>query len=215
MTDAELTLLSLLAEGPRYGYELQHLVEERGLREWLAIGFASIYYLLNKLEKQALIASTMQMDGRGPARKRYALTEGGQGILQTAIASRLRQPRTPGSGFELGLANLHVLKPAQVYRVLLHHRDDLRSQFEHMTLAWSRQQARSQPLEVNIVALYTHNIAMIQAEVTWLDEFLAQWQLRHPEIIETLKKNDLADSPEADNPFSAPTLRHINERPTT
>ena len=43
MTDAELTILSLVAEGPRYGYEIQQLIDQRGLREWLTIGFSSIY----------------------------------------------------------------------------------------------------------------------------------------------------------------------------
>lgn len=213
MTDAELTLLSLLAEGPRYGYELQHLVEERGLREWLAIGFASIYYLLNKLEKQSVVDSTLQLDGRGAARKRYALTDAGRGVLQTAIANRLREPRTPGSGFELGLANLHVLKPVQVYRVLLHHRDDLRGQFEHISLAWTRHQARQQPLDANVLALYTHSIAMLQAEIAWLDDFLAQWQIRYPDVMgELMKKNNSADG-DPSNPFAAPTLKHVSQPP--
>ncbi len=213
MTDAELTLLSLLAEGPRYGYELQQLVEERGLREWLTIGFASIYYLLNKMEKQNILGSTLQMDGRGPARKRYTLTDAGHGVLQTAIANRLREPRITGSGFELGLANLHVLKPGQVYRVLMHHRDDLRGQFEHISLAWTRHQARNQPLEANVVALYTHSIAMLHAEIVWLDDFLAQWQIRYPDVMgELLKKNTSSES-DAANPFSAPTMKHIDQPP--
>ncbi|NJR12482.1 PadR family transcriptional regulator [bacterium] len=213
MTDAELTLLSLLAEGPRYGYELQHLVEERGLREWLSIGFASIYYLLNKLEKQSVVSSSLQLDGRGAARKRYTLTDAGRGILQTAIANRLRQPRTPGSGFELGLANLHVLKPTQVYRVLLHHRDDLRGQFEHISLAWTRHKARAQTIDTNVLALYTHSIAMLQAEIAWLDDFLAHWQIQHPDVMgELMKKNESHDADPA-NPFSAATIKHVGQPP--
>lgn len=212
MTDAELTLLSLLAEGPRYGYEIQQIVEERGLREWLAIGFASIYYLLNRLEKQNVVTSTLQLDGRGAARKRYTLTDAGQGILQTAIANRLREPRTPGSGFELGLANLHVLKPAQVYRVLLHHRDDLRGQFEYISLAWTRQKARYQVVDANMLALYTHSIAMLQAEIIWLDDFLAQWQIRYPDVINELVKKNEAVLNDPASPF-APTIKHVDQPP--
>ena len=43
MTDAELTILSILAQGPRFGHEIQQIIDERGLREWLAIGFSSVY----------------------------------------------------------------------------------------------------------------------------------------------------------------------------
>lgn len=196
MTDAELTLLSLLAEGPRYGYELQQLVDERGLREWLTIGFSSIYYILNKLEHQNMVKSALRLDGRGPARKVYELTDAGRGVLQTAISNLLREPRVPGSGFELGLANLHVLKPSQVYRVLMYHRDDLRVQLEHVSLGWSRYQDTHQVMDANIHALYTHSIAMMQSEIAWLDDFLAQWQIRYPAVMDDLTKRNAPPSSE-------------------
>jgi DNA-binding PadR family transcriptional regulator len=42
LTDAELTVLGLVAEVPRHGYELEAIVAERGIREWTALGFSSI-----------------------------------------------------------------------------------------------------------------------------------------------------------------------------
>lgn len=215
MTDAELTLLSILAEGPRYGYEIQQLVEERGLREWLTIGFASIYYILNKLERQNLIRSELRPDVRGPARKAYAVTDAGRGVLQTAVASLLREPRTPGSGFELGLANLHVLKPIQVYRVLMHHRDDLRAQLEHMSLGWSRYQvANPTALDANVHALYTHSIAMMQAEIAWLDDFLARWQLQFPAVLDEFARKPIGtEESEAIDPHKARTVLHREDPP--
>ena len=50
MSSAELAILSLIAEKPRHGYEIDEVIEERGMRDWTEIGFSSIYYLLNKLE---------------------------------------------------------------------------------------------------------------------------------------------------------------------
>ena len=46
LTPAELTLLGLLAEKPRHGYELEEVIIARGMRDWTEIGFSSIYYLL-------------------------------------------------------------------------------------------------------------------------------------------------------------------------
>jgi DNA-binding PadR family transcriptional regulator len=212
MTDAELTLLSLLAEGPRYGYELQQIVDERGLREWLTIGFSSIYYILNKLEQQNMVRSQLRSDGRGPARKVYELTDAGRGVLQTAISNLLREPRVPGSGFELGLANLHVLKPSQVYKVLMHHRDDLRSQLEYVSLGWSRYQAGRQTMEANIHALYTHSIAMMTADIQWLDDFLAQWQIRYPAVMDDLPQK-LAPASDTGDLHKARTVLHQQEPP--
>ena len=42
MTDAELTILSLVAEGAQYGHQIQQIIDERGLREWITVGFSSV-----------------------------------------------------------------------------------------------------------------------------------------------------------------------------
>lgn len=181
MTEAELTILSLVAQGARYGHEIQQLIDEQGLREWMTIGFSSVYYILNKLEKQKMVTSRLKPEGRGPARKMYEITEAGRGILQTAISHLLRQPRALGSGFELGLINLHVLKPPQVYQVLRQHRDDLRQQIQAVEQSWERQHADN-PVDAthHIYALYTHSLSLMKADLAWLDNFMANWLQQYP-----------------------------------
>lgn len=190
MTDAELTILSLVAESPRRGYELQQIIDERGLREWLTIGFSSIYYILNKLERQNMVTGQLQPEGRGPARKVYTITEAGRGILQTAVADLLRQPRSLGSGFELGLANLRALKPRQVYQVLQHHRSDLLHNLEAVEKAWQRHQQEGTANGDHIQALYTHSLALMRAEAAWLEDFLNDWKQRYPGVDTETPKGD-------------------------
>ncbi|MGD8625667.1 MAG: helix-turn-helix transcriptional regulator, partial [Anaerolineae bacterium] len=48
MTNAELAILTLVAEAPHHGYEIEQIIQERGMREWTEVGFSSIYYLLKK-----------------------------------------------------------------------------------------------------------------------------------------------------------------------
>lgn len=194
MTDAELTILSLVAEGPRYGYEIQQIIDERGLREWLTIGFSSIYYILNKLERQEMLASELRAQGPGPARKVYEITEAGRGVLQTAIADLLRQPRSLGTGFELGLANLTALKPYQVYKVLDHHQVDLQQRLDAVRKAWERHQKEDDPLvSDHIRALYTHSIAVMQAELEWLTEFIDDWKVRYPAVERPTEETGISD----------------------
>jgi DNA-binding PadR family transcriptional regulator len=203
MTDAELTILSLVAEGPRYGYEIQQIIDERGLREWLTIGFSSIYYILNKLERQEMLASELRAQGTGPARKVYQITEAGRGVLQTAIADLLRQPRSLGTGFELGLANLTALKPGQVYKVLIHHQADLRQRLEAVEKAWDRHQKEDDPLvSDHIRALYTHSISLMTAELAWLNEFVDDWKVRYPAVERPTEETHAA------NPNRAETQIH-------
>lgn len=183
MTDAELTILSLVAEQPSMGHQIQQIIDERGLREWLTIGFSSVYYILNKLEKQNLISSVLRQERRGPARKIYTITEAGRGILQTAVSHLLSQPRTLGSGFELGLANIHALKPYQVYRELTNHRDDLKYQLTIVEKAWARHQGdNTEDIADHISALYTHSIALMHAEIEWLEKFITDWKERYPDM---------------------------------
>lgn len=182
MTDAELTILSLVSEGARYGHEIQQIIDDRGLREWLTIGFSSIYYILNKLEQQNLLTSELRSDGRTPARKIYQITEQGRGVLQTAISDLLRQPRSIGSGFELGLANLYALKPRQVYKVLSDHQDDLQDRLEAIEQSWQRHQDEDETVPDHIRALFTHSIALMRAELEWLNDFVADWVQRYPAV---------------------------------
>ena len=55
MTNTELAILGLIAEQPRHGYQIEQVIEERGMRNWTEIGFSSIYYLLKKLEKAGYV----------------------------------------------------------------------------------------------------------------------------------------------------------------
>lgn len=198
MTEAELTILSLLAETPRYGHDIQRVIDERGLREWLTIGFSSIQYILNKLEKQDMIAAELRANGQGPARKIYRLTEAGRGVLQTAVADLLREPHALGSGFELGLALLHVLKPAQVYRVLSAHRTDLSLQVDAVRRSFAQHKDTGAHAH-HIRALYTHSIAVMKAELQWLADFLADWRERYPAA--TTNRHSAADDDTAQTPL--------------
>ena len=213
MTDAELTILCLVAEGPQYGYEIQHTIDDRGLREWLTIGFSSIYYILNKLERQKMLTSEMRADGQAPAHKMYRITDGGRGILQTSISELLRQPRGFGTGFELGLANLTVLKPRQVYKVLSDHHVDLKLRLEAVASSWIRHQAEdSESTAEHIWALYTHSIALMKAELEWLESFIEDWKAKYPAVVQP--SSELRNDPVVENGAHARvTQRHKRTTP--
>ncbi|MEO0594999.1 MAG: PadR family transcriptional regulator [Chloroflexota bacterium] len=195
MKDTELTILSLLAQGPRYGHEVQQIIDERGMREWLAIGYSSVYYLLNKFERQNLLTSELRPAAGGTPRKLFRLTDAGQGILRTAVSDLLRMPQSIGTGFELGLANLHVLSPKQVYQVLHYHREDLEDQVNAVRALWQERQASSDAdNRHDLRALYTHSIKRMESDIEWLTEFLADWEKRYPEVSEDFVTRDQADA---------------------
>lgn len=205
MNEAELTILSLVAEGPRYGYEIQQIIEERGLREWLAVGFSSIYYILNKLERQGMLSSRLQYDMPGPARKVYEVTEAGRGVLQTAVGDLLRQPQALGSGFELGLANVSALNPRHVYKALHERQIEIDRRLDIVQKAWVRHEREDNPVQDHIRALYTHHLALMQAEQAWLKLFLDDWRVRYPAVT---REEPMAEKTETNESTAATAIHH-------
>lgn len=60
----EELILGLLAEQPRHGYQIEKLIEDREMRRWTEVGFSSIYYVLDKLEKKSLLKVHQQKERR-------------------------------------------------------------------------------------------------------------------------------------------------------
>ena len=112
MTNAELAVLSLVAQQPRHGYEIEQVIEERGMRNWTEIGFSSIYYLLKKLERKGLVESHIEEAERGAARRVYRITQAGVKALRAGLHDALSIPRFHSSSLLLGLSNLPALSPA-------------------------------------------------------------------------------------------------------
>jgi PadR family transcriptional regulator PadR len=76
-------LLALIAERPRYGYELIEALTDRGLA---LVSEGSIYPLLARLERSGLVTAYRAPSASGPPRKYYRLTD--QGVAELAAGRR-------------------------------------------------------------------------------------------------------------------------------
>ncbi|MBI5961311.1 MAG: PadR family transcriptional regulator [Chloroflexi bacterium] len=177
MTDAELAILSIVAEGPIYGYDIQTLVVQRGLRAWTNIGISSMYYVLEKLERQGLVEGKGQ-EAEGSARRQYRVTSAGFGVLQTAVADLISTPREYANGFELGLVNMHVLRSSQIRTAFIAYRQELVSRLAQARERWRKLKEDKAPFSVD--AMMSHHIAMLEAELDWIKVFIEQWEAQAP-----------------------------------
>lgn len=168
MTDAELTVLSLIAEQARHGYEIEQTIEERGMREWTEIGFSSIYYLLKKLETKGLIEGRLEEAERGPARKVYHATPAGREALHDAMLEALSVPQSRNSRLMLAVGNLPAVSPAEALAALQQYRDSLTERLAHMEGRWEAQR----PLPYFVDALFEYSAKMIRAESGWIEQFI-------------------------------------------
>ncbi len=172
MTNIELAILGLVAEEPKYGYQLEQDIEQRGMRDWTEIGFSSIYYVLKKMEKAGWITSEMHAEGQGPARKVYQLTAEGGHAYHDAVLERVESPRPRTGDFDLGLANLPALSAEEVITALESYHAALEQRLAKVNAKWERDDPDQLPYHVN--ALFGHSAAMIQAELEWVDSFVRE-----------------------------------------
>jgi DNA-binding PadR family transcriptional regulator len=178
MTNAELALLTILAESPHHGYDIERVIDERGMREWTEIGFSSIYYLLKKSEQMGYVEGKLEETTHGPARRVYHLTAAGRQALHEAVLKALSVPYRRYPPLELALANLPSMTTAEVVTALGQYLDALASRIKHVWASLERQR----PLPYFAEAMFTYAIAMGQAEHQWVEQFIQQVQEQHDRV---------------------------------
>jgi DNA-binding PadR family transcriptional regulator len=173
ITNAELAILSLVAEQPVHGYQIEQIIIERGMREWTEIGFSSIYYLLNKLEKKGWIKSQMQNAiHQGPTRRVFTATSAGLQTCKLETLAALSEPRTSPNHFQMGLANLPLLDKSEIFNALKHYEDFLIRKNEELNY---KKNSYGISIPRHVIALFDHSQHSIEGELRWVHEFMLQY----------------------------------------
>jgi DNA-binding PadR family transcriptional regulator len=173
MTNAELAILGLVTEAPRHGYEIEQLIEERGMRDWTVVGFSSIYYILGKLEERGLIQSRKEpAEGRGPERKVFSVRPAGRKAWQQATLEALSKPTHPDSSFLLGLAGTPGISPQEAVTALRQYRRNLIQSRDYVEQTW---RARGD-LPLFLEAMFEYSYNLLQTELEWLDRYIPRFE---------------------------------------
>lgn len=168
LTDGELTILGLLAEQPRHGYDLDRVIEERGIRVWTSLGFSSIYYLLDRLASRNFIE--VAAEGRSARRATYRPTAAGYEVLAQRSAEALESITPVRARVLIGLANSPVLATAEVTRRLRRRAELLAEELDGLR----RRRAQQEPLPDFVQAIFDYGEAMLAADLAWTEQLLAR-----------------------------------------
>jgi DNA-binding PadR family transcriptional regulator len=138
LTISDLVILSLLAERPMHGYEVNTTLEDRKIRNWAPVSRPQIYYSLDKLTKLKLIRVTeADSPSAGPERRVMETTPLGREQLADALEAthwvrqRVHQP------FLIWLALSWQARPRTFRKQLISRKNLLAEQLkeERSTLA--------------------------------------------------------------------------------
>ena len=162
-TPTELTILCLITERPRHGYDLEQVIEQRGIRHWAEIGFSSIYYVLAKLEKRGLIESDGAQSG-GKSRRVFHATADGRHAAEVGVIALIADRRTVAHPVLVGLANLALVSEAAYIDALRRRLSWIEARISTV-LATERAQS---PLPHPAREVFSYSRSLLEAERSWL-----------------------------------------------
>ncbi len=172
-TPAELAILEIVSEGETHGYGIEAVIKDREMRKWTAIGFSSIYAILQRLEKAGLVEGRSQVTGRLPIRKVYRITPGGRATLRRIATRFLSEPERAPFRIYLGIESLHVLQREEAIHCLKEYCASLGKVLTEI------EEARgNQPLPLKPEAIFDHAIRHCRAELEWAEDFLNKLESR-------------------------------------
>ena len=163
LTPAELTVLGLVVERPRHGYDLEQVIERRGIRRWTDIGFSSIYYLLERLHKRGLVHVPRAPDA-ARSRRVFHATGAGREAARAGALALIRGPAPAAHPVLAGIAHLDLLTPAE-YTAALGER--LAALQERIAAVRAAQDAQ-EPLPRAAREVFSYSLSLMEAERTWL-----------------------------------------------
>ena len=162
-SDADIVVLSLLAEQPRHGYDLDRVIEQRGYRQWTSLAFSSVYYLLKRLSERGLLEPDEGSQGR---RTVFRVTEAGRRELRQAAGERLLTPAPPSAGVLPALNAYSRLDDPALAALLARRAEALLGRLDEL------RALRAQVDEEHALAIFDYEILRQEADLTWTRSLL-------------------------------------------
>jgi DNA-binding PadR family transcriptional regulator len=135
LSEKEFILLGLITEEPSHAYGMETKIRDRRMHVWTEIGFSSIYRVLDKLEKRALIRAHLVHEGRGATRKVHVVTPEGERAFAAGIEARLVAPCHPKDPAAVAFMYARTLSLERLREVLSLRREQISAGLKTMTAA--------------------------------------------------------------------------------
>jgi len=185
LTTPDLVVLSLLAERPMHGYEVNAELERRQVKDWAAVSRPQVYYSLEKLARLGLTrAAESAAPAAGPERRVFSTTAAGTAALADALERDAWTSGRERPPFLTWMALSWQARPG-VFRRQLHKRRAFLARElarEEQTLAEVRREVGHEFHEA--VWMITLMIRQIRGELRWIDrverEAPNRARARHP-----------------------------------
>lgn len=170
LTTPDLVVLSLLAEKPRHGYELNLELERREVRDWAGISRPQVYYSLNKLRRRRLIQPVAEKGASGgPSRQVFRPTrEGLEGLADSLERPGWATQRIPPPFLTWLALSIHA-RPGVASRQLEQRRQFLRAEIQKERKTLKAIRKDSGPMTRVAELMVELTLRKFEVELNWLE----------------------------------------------
>ena len=160
----QLLLLGILVKEKMHGYRLNEYVRH-AMSLYTNLKKATVYYTLEKLEKECYVEHEVEKEGKRPERYVYQITKKGRAYFLDILREHLRKYARTYYEDDVGIAFMDQLSTVEVRRLLTEKRKKIKDLL---------QQFRDVPAEHPEPFGYViqHNIVHLEADLTWLNDIL-------------------------------------------
>ena len=174
---SKLVILGVLSYGnkPMHGYEIKKRLEEWAVGEYAEVSYGSIYYNLERMEKEGLVTAKSVKDSKRPERKLYRLTRKGKAELRRLLRRNYFEIERVYYPFDIGVTMMSLMSRRTVLRAL---KKRIRFTEEHIE-ELRREKAELQgKIPFFALAVFDHYLYHLEAEKKWLENLKEEVERR-------------------------------------
>ncbi len=167
----DLLFLGLLKDGPKHGYQIKKRIHDV-INNFANVQTKSIYYPLQKLEKDGHIVRHVGRQGNRPERYVYELTEKGHRKFLQLLDENFSAIERPYFNVDLSLYFLpYVSKETAVHRLQNRQRrlKLLERSLDKMKTSLSKKKAN-----YHLAVIAEHGIELLKAEITFINKLVRE-----------------------------------------
>ncbi len=168
-------ILYYLSIKPTHGYEIQKFIQVNEMDSWTKIQSGSIYYALNKLEKEGLIVLIEETGSGTKGRKLYSITERGKEELKELVKEELHSPICEvGSDKFIIFPLLNTLDKNVIAAEIKKHTQKLYDQKLYIE-KWQRIKGNNQSLAVEKIS-FEMMLSNLEFQIKWHNALLDEME---------------------------------------
>jgi len=178
LSHKQFVVLGLIAETPSHAYNINQRIEERGMRDWTAIGKSSIYRIIIELEDTKLVEYyEEEVDHR--KRKVYTITDYGAKILKEKVYNVIKGfMGRNDEDFYVAFSMLPLLDTEQLIEAFSYSIETMK---KHM-VELENMLNTNPNYPINVSGLFIHPIKILETDISFME-----W------AIENIKEGDKFD----------------------